>query len=192
MGSWSESSPSRVCFRTNDIKLYLRRLRITELLKIRVKYLMSNVQNFLLKSPVFHFQNFSVPHDDVIKWKHFPRNWPFVRGIHRSRWIPHTKASDAELWCFFFICVWINGWVNNREAGELRPDRGHYDVNVMCFTKKHEIHDIETRSHKSSTHFLLEPVGLAWFWGIICQNFFRNFQMISWEMSTLLTVSTLF
>ena len=21
-------------------------------------------------------------HDDVIKWKHFPRNWPFVRGIH--------------------------------------------------------------------------------------------------------------
>ena len=41
-------------------------------------------------------------HDDVIKWKHFPRYWPFVRGIHRSRWIPHTKASDAELWCFLW------------------------------------------------------------------------------------------
>ena len=41
-------------------------------------------------------------HDDVMKWKHFPRNWPFVRGIHRSRWIPHTKASDAELWCFLW------------------------------------------------------------------------------------------
>ena len=24
-------------------------------------------------------------HDDVIKWKHFPRYWPFVRGIHRPR-----------------------------------------------------------------------------------------------------------
>ena len=23
-------------------------------------------------------------HDDVIKWKLFPRNWPFVWGIHRS------------------------------------------------------------------------------------------------------------
>ena len=34
--------------------------------------------------------------------KNFPRNWPFVRGIHRSRWIPHTKASDAELWCFLW------------------------------------------------------------------------------------------
>ena len=44
---------------------------------------------------------FSV-HDDVIKWKHFPRYWPFVRGIHRSRWIPHTKASDAELWCLLW------------------------------------------------------------------------------------------
>ena len=42
------------------------------------------------------------PHDDVIKWKHFPRYWPFVWGIHRSRWIPHTKASDAELWCFLW------------------------------------------------------------------------------------------
>ena len=41
-------------------------------------------------------------HDDVIKWKHFPRYWPFVRGIHRSRWIPSTKASDAELWCFLW------------------------------------------------------------------------------------------
>ena len=34
------------------------------------------------------------PHDDVIK--HFQRYWPFVRGIHR--WIPLTKAVDAELW----------------------------------------------------------------------------------------------
>ena len=31
-------------------------------------------------------------HDDVIKWKHFPRYWPFVRGIHRS----------TELWCFLW------------------------------------------------------------------------------------------
>ena len=27
-------------------------------------------------------------HDNAIKWNHFPRYWPFVRGIHR--WIPHT------------------------------------------------------------------------------------------------------
>ena len=42
-------------------------------------------------------------HDDVIKWKHFPHYWPFMRGIHRSRWLPSTKASDAELWCFLWF-----------------------------------------------------------------------------------------
>ena len=71
------------------------------------------------------------PHDDVTKWKHFPRYWPFVRGIHRSRWIPRTKANDAELWRFLWSTVWINSWVNNREAGDLRRYRAHYDVIVM-------------------------------------------------------------
>ena len=66
-------------------------------------------------------------HDDVIKWKHFPRYWPFARGIHRSRWIPRTKASDAELWCF--LC-----WENNHEAGDLRRYRDHNDVIVMSLT----------------------------------------------------------
>ena len=31
----------------------------------------------------------------------------------------------------FFICVWINVWVNNREAGDLRRYRAHCDVSVM-------------------------------------------------------------
>ena len=43
-------------------------------------------------------------HDDVIKWKHFLRYWPFVRG---------------------------NCWVNTHEAGYLRRYRAHYDVTVM-------------------------------------------------------------
>ena len=46
-------------------------------------------------------------HNDVIKWKHFPRYWPFVRGIHRSPVNPpppppRTKASDAEIWCILW------------------------------------------------------------------------------------------
>ena len=41
-------------------------------------------------------------HDDVIKWKHFPHYWPFLRGIHRSPVNSLTKASDAELWCFLW------------------------------------------------------------------------------------------
>ena len=47
------------------------------------------------------------------------------------RWIPLTKASDKELWCFLWSEPWINGWVNNREAGDLRCNRARYDATVM-------------------------------------------------------------
>ena len=39
---------------------------------------------------------------------------------------PMTQSFDV-----FFDLRWINGWVNNREAGELRRYRAHYDVIVM-------------------------------------------------------------
>ena len=35
---------------------------------------------------------------------------PLVGEFTGHQWIPLTKASDAELW--------INDWVNNREAGD--------------------------------------------------------------------------
>ena len=72
-------------------------------------------------------------HDDVIKWKYFPRNWPFVREIHRSPVnFPHKGQWRGAL-MFSLIYVWINDWVNNREAGDLRRQHGHYDVIVMLW-----------------------------------------------------------
>ena len=41
--------------------------------------------------------SFKFIHDDVIKWRHFPHYWPFVREIYRSAVDSLTKASDAEL-----------------------------------------------------------------------------------------------
>ena len=56
---------------------------------------------------------------------------PLCGEFTGHRWIPSTKASDAELWCFLWFAPWINGWVNNREAGDLRRHRAHFDVIVM-------------------------------------------------------------
>ena len=56
-------------------------------------------------------------HDEVIKWKHFPRNWPFVRGIHWSPVNSPYKGQWRGALMFSLINVWINGWVNNRKAG---------------------------------------------------------------------------
>ena len=41
---------------------------------------------------------------------------------------PVTRSFDV-----FLICVWIIDWVNNRETGDLRRQRGHYDVIVMDY-----------------------------------------------------------
>ena len=70
-------------------------------------------------------------HDDVIKWKHFPRNWPFVWGIHLSPVNSLHKGQWRRALMFSLICIWINDWVNTREAGDLRCYRAHYDVIVM-------------------------------------------------------------
>ena len=72
-------------------------------------------------------------HDDVIKWKHFPRHWPFVWGIHRSLVNSPYKGQWRGALMFSLICACINAPINNREAGDLRRHRAHYDVIVMKY-----------------------------------------------------------
>ena len=64
-----------------------------------------------------------------VKWVN--ASWPFIMGIHRS---PVDSPHKGQ-WCgalmFSLIWAWINGWVNNREAGDLRRHCTHYDVIVM-------------------------------------------------------------
>ena len=87
-------------------------------------------------------------HDDVIKWKHFPRYWPFVRGIHLSPVnSPHKDQWRGAL-LFSLNCVWINCWVNNREAGDLGRYRTHYDLTAMWRDIRF-YHNIDKRYLKS-------------------------------------------
>ena len=55
-----------------------------------------------------------------------------------SNWIIIRVTGEFPLqrpvtWSFDFslICAWINGWLNNREGGDLRRHHAHYDVIVM-------------------------------------------------------------
>ena len=54
---------------------------------------------------------------------------------------PHKCQWRGAL-MFSLICVWINDWVNNRETGDLRRYRVHYDVIVMEHDLFH--HSLET------------------------------------------------
>ena len=73
-----------------------------------------------------------ISRDDVIKWKHFPRYWLIVRRIHRLPVnFPHKGQWRGAL-MFSLSCAWMNSWVDNSEAGDLRRQRALYDVNVMA------------------------------------------------------------
>ena len=79
----------------------------------------------------FHIFPFVRRHDDVIKRKNFPRNWPFVWGIDRYPVNSHQNGQWCTALMFFFISAWTNGWVNNWDASDLRCHHVHYDITVM-------------------------------------------------------------
>ena len=73
---------------------------------------------------------------DVIKWNHISRYWTLVRGIYR--WPVHSlhKGQWRGSLMFSLICALTNGWMNNRDSGDLRRHLAHYDVIVMCPANK--------------------------------------------------------
>ena len=71
--------------------------------------------------------------DDDTKWKQFLRYWPFVRGIHRSPVNSVHKGQWRGALMLSLSCAWMNGWVNNGEAGDLRrPLWRHCNAVRVC------------------------------------------------------------
>ena len=55
-----------------------------------------------------------------------------ITFVHRKTNRPSLNYCCCYMIMFSLICIWINDWVNNnREAGDLRRYRAHYDVSVM-------------------------------------------------------------
>ena len=48
--------------------------------------------------------------------------WP-VNSPHKGQW------RGASM--FSLVCAWTNGWVNHRDAGDLKRHRAHYDFTVV-------------------------------------------------------------
>ena len=73
----------------------------------------------------------SLAHDNVIKDNYFPRHWPFVKGKPRSPVLSPHKGHCSGALTFPLICTWTNSWAKNRDVGDLRCHRTHYDVTVL-------------------------------------------------------------
>ena len=58
-------------------------------------------ENALLKNNIR--RSYNGIQDDIIKWKHFPRYWPFVRVIHQSPVnYPHKGHAGTQRFDVFF------------------------------------------------------------------------------------------
>ena len=101
-------------------------------------------------------------HDDVIKWKHFPRYWPFVRGIHRSLANSPYKGQWRGALMFSLICAWTNGWVNNWGAGDLRRHDAHYDIIVVSTQRLAHRHLKLWRIPVGNTLFSVLAMWFSW------------------------------
>ena len=123
--SWWKQSRSKTCG-----------LRCSPAINASVTYLFQTYRMSWLQCDAVTTRSISLKHDDVIKWKHFPRYWPFV---HRSPVNSPHKGQWRGALMFTLICARINIWVNNREAGDLRRNRVHYDVIVMISHNRHPI-----------------------------------------------------
>ena len=68
-------------------------------------------------------------------WRHqmeaFSALLAICAGIHRSPVNTPHKGQWRGALMFPLIRVWINGWVNNREVGDLKRQLPHYDVIIM-------------------------------------------------------------
>ena len=73
----------------------------------------------------------SKTHDDVIKWKHFPRYLPFMLGIHRSPVNSPNKGQWRGALMLSLFRAWIDGWVNNCQAGDWKRHPANFDVIIM-------------------------------------------------------------
>ena len=58
---------------------------------------------------------------------------PFCGVFAGQRWTVNSPHTDQWRGAFIIslICAWINAWVNNREAGDFRRHRVHYNITVM-------------------------------------------------------------
>ena len=114
---------------------------------------------WLFMSPSHQQPWYCLIHDDVIKWKHFPRNWPFLRGIHRSRWIPHKKRPVTRSFDVFFdlrlnkrLCKQPWGWWFETPSWSLWRQCNVCRTNGRLFTTRNDYNRVPSQSINDTMH----------------------------------------
>ena len=83
------------------------------------------------------FQNTVCKIADISWWRHQMETFSALLALCAGNSPVPVNSPHKGQWrgsfMFSLIWTWTNGWVNNRNAGDLRRNRAHYDVTVMSF-----------------------------------------------------------
>ena len=84
---------------------------------------------------------------------------PLCGEFTGHQWIPLTKASDTELWCFLWSTS--DGWVSNENPGDLRRHRAHYDTTIMSTPLSPVYTSVQNSCHLLGLRWQLEAMLLS-------------------------------
>ena len=138
---------------------------------------------------------------NVARWRHQTETFSALLAL--CAWNPPvtvefpSQRPVARSFNVFLICALTNGWVNNREAGDLRHHRARYDVMVMIYMTKQTVKLLLYSKQSISTQqyvcdlrdiCLQTDVGLKWIYSIFiviltirCKY---NLHKIDWYVSS--------
>ena len=107
---------------------------------------------------------------------------PWCGEFTGDRWIPRTiKGQWRGALRFSLICAWINGWVKNHKAGDLRCHRAHYDVTIMFYISQHIVcQNVLNLCCSNMQHFMVASSTIA---------YMTNGRMQPTSISSVLTLS---
>ena len=101
----------------------------------QLNYITCNLCNFYTYCDAYDISQNPILNTYLAWWRHqmetFSAPLAFCAWNSRSPVNSPHKGQWRGALMFSLICAWINGWVNNREAGDFRRHRAHYDVIVM-------------------------------------------------------------
>ena len=98
-----------------------------------------------------------IQHNDVSKWKHSPRYWPFVRGIHRSSVNSQQKDQRRGALMFSLTCA-LNKRLSNQSLGWWfeTPTRSlwrHCNESTIQWWRSHEFECVSIRRRATAISY---------------------------------------
>ena len=88
-----------------------------------------SITSYAMGWRMFHPRKWDVKSTPLTWWRHQMETFSALLALSSVNSPDKGQRRGASM--LYLICAWTNVWVNNRDGGNLRRYRAHYDVTVM-------------------------------------------------------------